>query len=168
MASVGAGSAPHMAGELFNFMAGVNMVHVPYRGQGPALGDLLGGQVQVFFATTPGTSDFVRTGKLRALAVTSPTRAEGFSALPRVGEFVAGYEASQWYGLAAPKNTPVAVIDKLNREINAALNDPAMQAKFAEIGGDPLAGSPAEFGRLIAEETEKWGEVVKFTGLKPQ
>jgi tripartite-type tricarboxylate transporter receptor subunit TctC len=168
MASAGAGSAPHMAGELFNFMAGVNMVHVPYRGQGPALGDLLGGQVQVFFATTPGTSDFVRTGKLQALAVTSPTRAEGFSALPRVGEFVAGYEASQWYGLAAPKNTPVAVIDKLNREINAALNDPAMQAKFAEIGGDPLAGSPAEFGRLIAEETEKWGTVVKFTGLKPQ
>jgi tripartite-type tricarboxylate transporter receptor subunit TctC len=144
------------------------MVHVPYRGQGPALSDLLGGQVQVFFATTPGTSDFVRTGKLRALAVTSPTRAERFSELPRVADFVAGYEASQWYGLAAPKNTPVAVIDKLNREINAALNDPAMRAKFAEIGGDPLAGSPAEFGRLIAEETEKWGKVVKFTGLKAE
>jgi len=168
MASAGAGSAPHMAGELFNFMAGVSMVHVPYRGQGPALSDLLGGQVQVFFATTPGTSDFVRTGKLRALAVTSPTRAEGFSALPRVGDFVSGYEASQWYGIAAPKNTPVEVIDKLNREINAALNDPVMSAKFAEIGGEPLAGSPSAFGQLIAEETEKWGKVVKFTGLKPE
>src|SRR6266478_3987751 len=168
MASAGAGSAPHMAGELFNFMAGVNMVHVPYRGQGPALSDLLGGQVQVFFATTPGTSDFARTGKLRALAVTSPTRAEGFSELPRVGDFVPGYEASQWYGIAAPKNTPVEVVDKLNREINAALSDPAMRAKFAEIGGEPLAGSPSEFGRLIAEETEKWGKVVKFTGLKPE
>jgi tripartite-type tricarboxylate transporter receptor subunit TctC len=110
MASAGAGSAPHMAGELFNFMAGVNMVHVPYRGQGPALSDLLGGQVQVFFATSPGTSDFARTGKLRALAVTSPTRAEGFSELPRVGDFVPGYEASQWYGIAAPKNTPVEVV----------------------------------------------------------
>jgi tripartite-type tricarboxylate transporter receptor subunit TctC len=168
MASAGAGSAPHMAGELFNFMAGVNMVHVPYRGQGPALSDLLGGQVQVFFATTPGTSDFVRTGKLRALAVTSPTRAEGFSDLPRVGDFVPGYEASQWYGIAAPKNTPVEVVDKLNREINAALSDPKMSAKLAEIGGEPLAGSPSEFGRLIAEETEKWGKVVKFTGLKPE
>jgi len=168
MASAGAGSAPHMAGELFNFMAGVNMVHVPYRGQGPALSDLLGGQVQVFFATTPGTSDFVRTGKLRGLAVTTPTRAEGFSALPRVGDFVSGYEASQWYGIAAPKNTPIEVIDKLNREINAALNDPGMSAKFAEIGGEPLAGSPSAFGQLIAEETEKWGKVVKFTGLKPE
>jgi tripartite-type tricarboxylate transporter receptor subunit TctC len=168
MASAGAGSAPHMAGELFNFMAGVNMVHVPYRGQGPALSDLLGAQVQVFFATTPGTSDFVRTGKLRALAVTSPTRAEGFSQLPQVSDFVAGYEASQWYGIAAPKKTPVEVIDKLNREINAALSDPLMTAKFAEIGGDPLAGSPSEFGQLIAEETEKWGKVVKFTGLKPE
>src|SRR5436853_2206915 len=140
MASAGAGSAPHMAGELFNFMAGVDMVHVPYRGQGPALSDLLGGQVQVFFATTPGTSDFVRTGKLRALAVTSATRADGFSDLPRVEDFVAGYEASQWYGMAAPKGTPVAIIDKLNREINAALSDPMMRAKLAEIGGEPLAG----------------------------
>src|SRR5438552_8724073 len=110
-----------MTGELFNFMAGVNIVHVPYRGQGPALSDLLVGQVQVYFATTPGTSDFVRTGKLRALAVTTPTRAEGFSELPPVGDFVPGYEASLWYGLTAPKNTPAAVIDKLNREINAAL-----------------------------------------------
>jgi tripartite-type tricarboxylate transporter receptor subunit TctC len=168
MASAGTGSAPHMAGELFNFMAGVNMVHVPYRGQGPALSDLLGGQVQVYFATTPGTSDFVRTGKLRALAVTTATGAEVFSKLPKVGDFVGGYEASQWYGMAASKNTPVEIIDKLNREINAALTDPRMRAKFAEIGGEPLAGSPSEFGRLIAEETDKWGKVVKFTGLKPE
>ena len=168
MASAGTGSAPHMAGELFNFMAGVKMVHVPYRGQGPALSDLLGGQVQVYFATTPGTSDFVRTGKLRALAVTTPTRAEVFAELPRVGDFVQGYEASQWYGMGAPKNTPVEVIDKLNREINAALSDNRMRAKFAEIGGEPLPGSPSDFGKLIAEETEKWGKVVKFTGLKPE
>jgi tripartite-type tricarboxylate transporter receptor subunit TctC len=168
MASAGTGSAPHMAGELFNFLAGVNMVHVPYRGQGPALSDLLGGQVQVYFATTPGTSDFVRTGKLRALATTTPTRAEGFAELPFAGDFVRGYEASQWYGMSAPKNTPGEIIDKLNREINAALNDPVMKAKFAEIGGEPLGGSPSDFGRLIADETEKWGKVVKFTGLKPE
>jgi tripartite-type tricarboxylate transporter receptor subunit TctC len=168
MASAGTGSAPHMAGELFNFMAGVNMVHVPYRGQGPALSDLLGGQVQVYFATTPGTIDFVRTGKLRALAVTTPTRTEMFSDLPKVGDFVPGYEANQWYGMAAPKNTPVEIIDRLNREINAALSDAGMRGKFAEIGGEPLAGSPSDFGRLIAEETGKWAKVVRFTGLKPE
>jgi tripartite-type tricarboxylate transporter receptor subunit TctC len=167
MASAGMGTGPHMAGELFNFMAGVNMVHVPYRGQGPALSDLLGGQVQVYFATTPGTSDFVRTGKLRALAVTTRTQAEVFAELPRAGDFVPGYEVSLWYGMAAPKNTPIEIIDRLNREINAALSDARMKAKFREIGGEPLGGSPAEFGKLIAEETEKWGKVVKFTGLKP-
>jgi len=168
MASAGSGSAPHMAGELFNFMAGVKMVHVPYRGQGPALGDLLGGQVQVFFATTPGTSDFIRTGKLRALAVTTATKAEVFSELPRLGDVVPGYDASQWYGMSAPKNTPVEIIDRLNREINAALIDPAMRTKLTEIGGEPLAGSPSEFGRFIAEESDKWSKVVKFTGLKPE
>jgi tripartite-type tricarboxylate transporter receptor subunit TctC len=168
MASAGTGTAPHMAGELFNFLAGVNMTHVPYRGQGPALTDLLGGQVQAYFATTPGTSDFVRTGQLRALAVTTATKAEVFSELPRVGDLVPGYETSQWYGMSAPKSTPAAIIDRLNQEINAALVDPKMRAKFAEIGGEPLAGSPADFGRLIAEETEKWGKVVKFTGLKPE
>jgi tripartite-type tricarboxylate transporter receptor subunit TctC len=168
MASAGAGSAPHMAGELFNYLTGVTMVHVPYRGQGPALGDLLGGQVQVLFATTPGTSDFVRTGKLRALAVTTPTRAELFSELPRIQDFVPGYEASQWYGMAAPKRTPSEIIDQLNREINAALADPVMSAKLAEIGGEPLAGSPAAFAKLIAEETEKWGKVVRSAGLKPE
>ena len=157
-----------MAGELFNFMAGVNMVHVPYRGQGPALGDLLGGQVQVFFATTPGTSDFVRTGKLRALAVTSPTRAEGFSALPQVGDFVAGYEASQWYGLGAPRRTPAAIVERLNREINAALADPVIRERIASFGYTPLALSPAELGSLIADETEKWAKVVKFANIKPE
>lgn len=168
MASAGTGSAPHMAGELFNFMAGVKMVHVPYRGQGPALSDLLGGQVQVYFATTPGTSDFVRTGKLLALAVTTATRAEVFSDLPKAGDFVPGYEASQWYGMSAPKNTPVEIIEKLNREINAALTDTRMRAKFADIGGEPFGGSRSDFGQLIAEETDKWGKVVKFTGLKPE
>jgi tripartite-type tricarboxylate transporter receptor subunit TctC len=167
MASAGAGTGPHMAGELFNFMAGINMVHVPYRGQGPALSDLLGGQVQVYFATTPGTSDFVRTGKLRALAVTTPTQAEVFAELLWAGDFVPGYEVSQWYGMVAPKNTPVEIIDKLNREINAALTDARMKAKFSQIGGEALGGSPSEFGKLLAEETDKWGKVVKFTGLKP-
>jgi tripartite-type tricarboxylate transporter receptor subunit TctC len=167
MASAGTGTGPHMAGELFNFMVGINMVHVPYRGQGPALSDLLGGQVQVYFATTPGTSDFVRTGKLRALAVTTPTQAEVFAELPSAGDFVPGYEVSQWYRMVAPKNTPVGIIDKLNREINAALIDARMKAKFSQIGGEALGGSPSEFGKLLAEETDKWGKVVKFTGLKP-
>jgi tripartite-type tricarboxylate transporter receptor subunit TctC len=168
MASAGTGSAPHMAGELFKFMAGVNMVHVPYRGQGPALTDLLAGTVQVLFATTPGTADFIRTGKLRALGVTTATQAELFSTLPKISDTVKGYEASQWYGLSAPKATPDEVIGKLNSEINGALKDPAMKQKFADLGGEPLGGTPADYGALIATETEKWAEVVRFTGLKPE
>ena len=168
MASAGTGSAPHMAGELFKFMAGVNMVHVPYRGQGPALTDLLAGTVQVLFATTPGTADFIRTGKLRALGVTTTTQAELFSALPKISDTVKGYEASQWYGLSAPKATPDEIVSKLNNEINAALKDPAMKQKFADLGGEPLGGTPADYGALIASETEKWAEVVRFTGLKPE
>jgi tripartite-type tricarboxylate transporter receptor subunit TctC len=168
MASAGAGSAPHMAGELFSVMAGVKMTHVPYRGQGPALTDLLSGQVQVLFATTPGTTDFVRTGRLRALAVTTASRAEVLPELPTVGDFVPGYESSQWYGMGAPRNTPAEIIDSLNREINAGLADPKMKARFADIGGEVLGGSPSEFGKFIAEETEKWGKVVKFAGLKPE
>ncbi len=168
MASAGIGSAPHMAGELFNVMAGVNLVHVPYRGQGPALTDLLSGQVQVLFATTPGTTDFIRTGKLRALAVTTASRAEVLPELPTVADFVAGYEASQWYGLGAPKNTPAETVNVLNREINAALADPRMKSRFAELGGEALAGSPAEFGQLIANETEKWAKVVKLARLRPE
>jgi tripartite-type tricarboxylate transporter receptor subunit TctC len=157
-----------MAGELFNVMAGVRMIHVPYRGQGPALSDLLGGQVQVLFAATPGTVDYVRTGKLRGLAITTAARADVLPELPPVGDFVPGYDASQWYGLGAPKNTPADIIDRLNREINAALADPAMKARFADLGGEPLAGSPAEFGRFIAAETEKWAKVVKFAGLRAE
>jgi tripartite-type tricarboxylate transporter receptor subunit TctC len=146
-------------------MAGVNLVHVPYRGQGPALTDLLGGQVQVLFAATPGTTEYITTGKLRALAVTSASRAEMLPELRTVGDFVPGYEASQWYGIGVPRNTPVEIVDNLNKEINAAIADPA---RFAAIGGEPLPGSPAEFGKLISEETEKWGRVVRAAGIKPE
>jgi tripartite-type tricarboxylate transporter receptor subunit TctC len=168
MASAGNGSAPHMAGELFKMMAGVNLVHIPYRGQGPALTDLLGGDVQVLFATAPGTTDYILTGKLRALAVTSAARAEVLPQLPTVADFVPGYEASQWYGISAPKNTPPEIVGKLNREINAGIADSGMKARFAAIGGEPLPGSPSEFGMLIAEETEKWAKVVRAAGIKPE
>jgi tripartite-type tricarboxylate transporter receptor subunit TctC len=168
MASAGFGSAPHMAGELFNVMAGVKMVHVPYRGQGPALTDLLGGQVQVLFATTPGTSDYIATGKLRALAVTTASRIAMLPDLPPVGDFVPGYESSQWYGLGAPAKTSADIVATLNREINAAFADAKMKSRFADIGGEPLTGTPDEFGKFIAGETEKWGKVVKFTGMKPE
>jgi len=168
MASAGNGSAPHMAGELFKMMTGVNLLHVPYRGQGPALTDLLGGQVQVLFATTPGVIDYIRSGRLRAIAVTTDTRAETVPDLPPVADFVPGYEASQWYGLGAPRNTSAEIVDKLNREINAAIADPMMKAKFAAIGGEPLPGTPAAFGELIAAETEKWARVVGAAGIKPE
>ena len=168
MASGGAGTGPHMAGELFKMMAGVNLVHVPYRGQGPALTDLLGGDVQVLFATAPGTTDYIKTGRLRALAVTTASRAKVLPELPPVNDFVPGYETSQWYGLCAPKNTPTEIVDKLNKEINAAIADPGMKARLAALGGEPLPGTPAEFGKLIAEETEKWAKVVRTAGLKAE
>src|SRR5438445_10736487 len=168
MASAGSGSAPHMAGELFKMMTGVDMVHVPYRGQGPALSDLLGGQVQILFAAAPGTADHIKTGKLRALAVTTAARMAELPEIPTVGDSVPGYEASQWYGFAAPKNTPGELGGKLNKEINAAIADPGMKAKLAAIGGAPMPGSPADFGRLITDETEKWGKVVRTGGLKPE
>jgi tripartite-type tricarboxylate transporter receptor subunit TctC len=168
MASAGNGSAPHMAGELFKMMAGVDLVHVPYRGQGPALTDLLTGVVQVLFATAPGTTDYIATGQLRALAVTTAARAQVLPDLPPVGDFVPGYETSQWYGISAPKNTPPEIVQKLNREINMAIADPAMKARLAALGGEPLPGSPAEFGKLIAEETEKWAKVVRAAGIKPE
>jgi tripartite-type tricarboxylate transporter receptor subunit TctC len=168
MASAGSGSAPHMAGELFKMMTGVDMVHVPYRGQGPAMTDLLGGQVQILFAAAPGTADYVKTGKLRALAVTTAARMPELPDVPTVGDSVAGYEASQWYGFAAPKNTPAEIVDKLNKEINVAIADPGMKAKLAAIGGETMPGSPADFGKLIAEETEKWGKVVRTAGIKPE
>jgi tripartite-type tricarboxylate transporter receptor subunit TctC len=168
MASAGSGSAPHMAGELFKMMTGVDMVHVPYRGQGPAMSDLLGGQVQILFAAAPGTADYVKTGKLRALAVTTAARMPELPEIPIVADAVPGYEASQWYGFAAPKNTPAEIVEKLNKEINAAIADPGMRARLAAIGGEPMPGSPSDFGKLIAEETDKWGKVVRTAGLKPE
>ena len=168
MASAGNGSAPHMAGELFKMMTGIDMVHVPYRGQGQALTDLLGGTVQVLFATAPGTTEYVTTGKLRALGVTTATRAQVLPDVPPVGDFVPGYETSQWYGMCAPGKTPTEIIEKLNKEINAAIVDAGMKARLAAIGGEPLPGTPAVFGKLIAEETEKWAKVVQAAGLKPE
>jgi tripartite-type tricarboxylate transporter receptor subunit TctC len=144
------------------------MVHVPYRGQGPAMTDLLGGQVQILFAAAPGTADHIKTGKLRALAVTTATRMAELPEVPTVGDVVKGYEASQWYGFAAPKNTPAEIVDKLNKEINAAIADAGMKARLAAIGGDPMPGTPADFGKLITEETEKWSKVVRAGGLKPE
>jgi tripartite-type tricarboxylate transporter receptor subunit TctC len=149
-------------------MAGVDMVHVPYHGGGPALPDLIAGQVQVMFATTISSIGYIRAGRLRALAVTSAKRSEALPDLPTVGEFLPGYEASVWYGIGAPRNTPVEVIDKLNKEINAGLADPKLQARLADVGGTVLAGSPADFGKFIADETEKWGKVIKSAGIKPE
>jgi tripartite-type tricarboxylate transporter receptor subunit TctC len=166
MASAGNGSVQHVAGELFKMMTGVEMVHVPYKGAGPALVDLLGGQMQAMFDTTPGSIAHIKAGKLRALAVTSKTRAEALPDLPTVDDFVPGYEASQWYALAAPKDTPADVIATLNKAVSAALAEPAMKAKLAELGGAPFPGTPAEFGALLVAETDKWAKVVKFSGAK--
>jgi len=166
MASAGIGSGSHITGELFKMMTGVNLVHVPYRGLAPALSDLLGGQVQMTFASMPSSIEYIRAGKLRALAVTTATRSEVLPDVPTVGEFVPGYEASGWYGVGAPKGTPAEVIDKLNREINAALADPNMKARLADLGGTVLAGSPADFGRHIADETEKWGNAIRTLNIK--
>jgi tripartite-type tricarboxylate transporter receptor subunit TctC len=168
MGSAGNGSSSHMAGELFKMMAGVNLVHVPYRGQGPAMTDLLGGQLQVIFATTPGTTEYVRTGKLRALAVTTRERADALPEVPTVADFVPGYESSQWYGIGAPKGTPAEIVNKLNRQTNAALVDPRMKARLADLGGTMLPGSPADFANLVASEIEKWGRVVKFAGIRAE
>ena len=168
MASGGIGAPSHVSGELFKMRAGVNLVHVPYRGGGPAVTDLLGGQVQVMFAPTPPSIEHIRFGKLRALAVTTATRSDALPDIPTVGEFVPGYEASNWYGVGIPKNTPVEIVDKLNKEINAALGDSKMKARLADLGGTPLLGSAADFGKLIAEETEKWAKVIKFAGIKPE
>ena len=164
--SAGIGSPNHVTGELFKIMTGVNLLHVPYRGIALALSDLLGGQVQVAFASMPSSIEFIRAGRLRALAVTTATRSEVLPDVPTVGEFVPGYEASAWYGIGAPKATPAEIVDKLNKEINAALADPKMKARLADLGGTPFLGSPADFGKLIADDTEKWGKVVKFSGAK--
>jgi tripartite-type tricarboxylate transporter receptor subunit TctC len=167
MASPGIGTTPHLAGELFKTMTGVNIQHVPYRGAAPALTDLIAGQVQLYFVTTPVSIEYIRTGKLRALAVTTATRSEALPDIPSVSEFVPGYEASAWWGVGAPKDTPADIVEKLNKEINAALADPKMKARLADLGCTVLAGSPGDFGKLIADETEKWGKVVKFSGAKP-
>jgi tripartite-type tricarboxylate transporter receptor subunit TctC len=168
MASPGNGTTPQVAGELFKLMAGVNLVHVPYRGAAPALTDLLGGQVQVMFGTMPSSIDYIRDGKLRALAVTGATRSEQLPDIPTVGEFVPGYESSAFYGVGAPQNTPAEIIDKLNKQINAGLADPKIKARLASLGGTALAGSPADFAKLIADETEKWAKVIRSANIKPE
>jgi tripartite-type tricarboxylate transporter receptor subunit TctC len=167
MASSGNGSTIHVSGELFKMMTGVNMVHVPYRGGAPALTDMISGQVQVMFDNVPTSIEFIRAGKLRALAVTTATRSEVLPDLPTVADFVPGYEASAWYGVGVPKGTPDDIIDELNKEINAILAEPKAKARLADLGASLLAGSPADFGKLVADETEKWGKVVKFSGAKP-
>jgi tripartite-type tricarboxylate transporter receptor subunit TctC len=168
MASAGIGSGPHVAGELFKMMAGVNMVHVSYRGDAPALTDLIGGQVQLYFSTLSGSIQYIRTNQLRALAVTTATRSDALPNTPTVADFVPGFEASFWAGVGAPRNTPAEIINRLNNEINASLADPKMRAQLADLGSMPLVGSPADFGKLIVEETEKWGKVVKFAGMTPE
>jgi tripartite-type tricarboxylate transporter receptor subunit TctC len=166
MASSGNGSTIHMSGELFKMMTGVNMIHVPYRGGALALTDMVGGQVQVMFDNIPTAAEFVKTGKLRGLAVTGAARSEVLPDLPTVADFVPGYEATSWYGLGAPKGTPTEIVGKLNSEVNTILADPKMKARFLELGAIMLPGTPAEFGKLVADETEKWGKVVKFSGSK--
>jgi tripartite-type tricarboxylate transporter receptor subunit TctC len=168
MGSAGSGASDHMAGELFKMMTGVNLVHVPYRGAAPALADLMGAQVQVMFGSLPPSIEYIRSGKLRGLAVTTSTRSDALPELPTVGDLVPGYEASGWYGVCAPSRTPVEIVDKLNQEINAALADPRLKARLAELGGAALPGSPADFAKLLAEETEKWGKVVRAANIKPE
>jgi tripartite-type tricarboxylate transporter receptor subunit TctC len=168
MGSSGNGSGPHLAGELFKMMTGLNMIHVPYRGASPALTDLLGGQVQVMFASMPSAIEYIRAGRMRALAVTTAMRSHALPDIPILGDFVPGYEASSVYGVGAPKNTPLEIVDRLNEEINAGLADPQMKMRLAALGGTPLPGSPADFRKLIAEETDKWGKVVKFSGARAE
>jgi tripartite-type tricarboxylate transporter receptor subunit TctC len=168
MASAGIGSAPHIYGEMFKMMTGVDMVHVPYRGNAPALTDLIGGQVQVYFDNMPSSIEYIRAGRLRALAVTTATRWEGLPDIPTVAEFVPGFEASGWFGIGAPRNTPAEIIERLNKEINAGLADPKLKAQFAELGGTALVLSPRAFGDLIAAETEKWAKVIRAANIKPE
>jgi tripartite-type tricarboxylate transporter receptor subunit TctC len=167
MASSGNGTAPHVAGELFKMMTGVDMIHVPYRGGAPALTDLLGGQVQVYFAITATSIEYIRAGKLRALAITTAMRWEALPDIPTVGDFVPGYEASSVFGVGAPKATPAAIVETLNKEVNAGLADPKLKARLADLGGTPLVGSPADFSRFIAAETEKWGKVIRTANIQP-
>jgi len=167
MASPGTATPPHVAGELFKMMTGVSMLHVPYRGDAPAIADLLGGQVNVFFGTLSGSMEHIRAGKLRALAVTTRKRQEALPDVPTMGDFLPDFEASAWLGLGAPKSTSAAIVERLNREINAALVDPKMKARLADLGLTGLPGSPADFRKLVAEDIVKWAKVVKFAGIKP-
>jgi tripartite-type tricarboxylate transporter receptor subunit TctC len=167
MASAGTGTGSHIAGELFKMMAGVDMIHVPYRGGGPAFNDLLGGQVQVMFPTTVGSIEYIRAGRLRALAVTAATRSDALPDIPTLAEFVPDYEASVWFGVGVPRNTPTDVVDRLSREINAGLADPKIKARLADLGGTPFQSSPSEFGKFIADDTEKWGKVIRAANIKP-
>jgi tripartite-type tricarboxylate transporter receptor subunit TctC len=166
-ASAGIGTPQHVSAEMFKMMTVVEMVHVPYRGAAPALTDLIGGQVQVMIDTTPASMQHIRSGRLRPLAVTTATRADALPDLPTVGDFVPGYEATSWFGIGAPKDTPPEIIATLNKEINAAIADPKIKARLIDLGGTVLPGSPADFGKLITAETEKWAKVVKFSGAKP-
>jgi tripartite-type tricarboxylate transporter receptor subunit TctC len=166
LANGGLGGADHVSGELFKMLTDINMIQVPYRGTSPALADLLGGQVQLMFASMPSAIGYIRDGQIRALAVTTAMRSEAMPELTTVAEFVPGFEASQWYGIGVPRGTPAEIIDKLNKEINAGLSDPKMKARFADLGGMMLSGTPGGFEKLIADETEKWGKVVKYSGVK--
>jgi tripartite-type tricarboxylate transporter receptor subunit TctC len=168
MASAGNGSTGHLAGELFRMMTGAGFTHVPYRGNGPALADLLGGQVQFVFASLPSSIEFIKTGKLRGIAVSSAARSDALPDIPTVAESVPDYEVSSWYGIGVPRNTPANVIETLNKEVNAALADPKMKVRLADLGGLLIGGSPGDFGKLIADETAKWAKVIKFAGIKPQ
>src|SRR5271163_3736683 len=166
MASGGNGTSDHVCGELFKMMAGVNMILVPYRGAAPALIDLLGGQIQVLFDVMTSSIEYIRAGRLRALAVTTATRSEALPDIPTVGEFVPGYDVSGWWGVGVSKNTPHLIVDKLSKEINAGLSDPKMKARLADLGGTPLPLSPSDFGKLIADEIEKWGKVIRRANIK--
>jgi tripartite-type tricarboxylate transporter receptor subunit TctC len=168
MASAGIGTTQHISGELFKMMTGVDIVHVPYRGDAPALTDLLAGQVQVYFGGATASIEHIKGGRLRALAVTTTTRSQALPDIPTVSEFVPGYEASSWFGVGAPKDTPPAIVDRLNKEVNAGLADPKIKTRLADLGGTLLAGSPADFGNLIANETEKWGKVIRAAHIKPE
>jgi tripartite-type tricarboxylate transporter receptor subunit TctC len=167
-ASAGIGTASHLAGQLFNTMTGANLQHVPYRGDGPAMADLIGGQVQVGFATMTASIGYIRADRLRPLAVCTSKRSEALPDIPTVADFVPGFEASSWFGIAAPKGTPAEIIDRLNRETNAGLADPMVKARLADMGGMLLSGSPADFGKLIAAETEKWGQVIRAANIKAE
>jgi tripartite-type tricarboxylate transporter receptor subunit TctC len=168
MGSAGIGSAGHLAGELFQMMTGVKLIHVPYRGNAPALTDLIAGQVQLVFPSSASAIEYVKTGKVRGLAVTGAVRLDALPDLPTVADSVPGYEASSLYGIGVPRNTPADIVDKLNKEVNTALADPKLRTRLADLGGTPFGGTPADFGKLIAEETEKWAKVVQFAGIKPQ